>query len=70
MDYFTPLLNAVSSCFSWLQSVLTSSGMYSYILGGIVFLIFWRLVVKPLFGGSSRTRGSDSVKKQDQSEEG
>lgn len=59
------ILNAgVNQVAAWFQSILDSSGMFPYVIGMVVISIFWRLIISPLFGGSSIWLGmsSDSVK--------
>lgn len=62
-DQIFNLLNAaVNQTAAWFQTILDSSGMFPYVIGMVVIAIFWRLIISPLFGGSSIwSSGSDSV---------
>lgn len=67
---FQSLMNAVSSCFTWLSTILTETGLSSVVIGTIVILMFWRMIINPLFGGRflNFKKGSDSVRKTSGSE--
>lgn len=58
---FTSLNNAVSACFQWLETMLNSTGLFTIVVGTVIMLIFWRMIIAPLFGGSfmGHGRGSD-----------
>lgn len=64
---FTFLNAGVNQTAAWFQTILDSSGMFPYVIGIVVISIFWRLIVSPLFGGSSIWLGmsSDSVKNKE-----
>lgn len=64
---FNILNSGVNQTAAWFQTILDSSGMFPYVIGMIVIAIFWRLIISPLFGGSSIWLGmsSDSVKSKE-----
>lgn len=61
---FTFLFDGVNSVFSWFESILQSTHMLEIVIGVIVLLIFWRMVISPMFTGHFRSQ-SDSVQKND-----
>lgn len=62
------LFDGINAVFSWFESILNATDTYSLVLGVIVLLIFWRLVIAPLFGGASFRLGSDRVRKSSNSD--
>lgn len=56
------LFDAINAVFSWFEVILQETDTYYLVLGVIVLLIFWRLVIAPLFGGASFRSSSDSVR--------
>lgn len=48
---FDMLFDGINQAFAWFELILTSTHTYEIILGVIVLLIFWRMIITPLFGG-------------------
>lgn len=65
---FTSIMGFIGQVLTWFQDILTATGSSLYVYGVIVGLIFFRLIIWPLFGGGSRA-GSDSAKKRGEGEE-
>lgn len=57
---FTSLNNAISACFQWFDAMLNATGLYTLVVGTVIMLIFWRMIIAPLFGGSFMGHGKGS----------
>lgn len=62
VDVMNIVNQGIDFCFSLLQDILDSTGLFPFVIGVLSLLIFWRLVISPLFGGRSFYSGSDSVR--------
>ena len=68
VDVMAILFDGIDAVFSWFEAILNATETYYLVLGVIVLLIFWLLVIAPLFGGASFRLGSDRVRKSSNSD--
>ena len=61
-DIINPIMNAVSAVFGWFQQYVLVGDWGILITGLVVFSLFARLILAPLFGASIRAGLSDSVR--------
>lgn len=66
-EVITPLITAITAVFGWFQDFILTGEWGLIITGLVIFFLFSRLILAPLFGSSlSRKSGeSDSVRKVD-----
>ena len=61
-DIINPLMNGVSAVFGWFQEYILVGDWGILIIGLVIFSLFARLILAPLFGASIRSGISDSIR--------